>query len=102
IAARLIGHIRRAAVGDALKPFDERVDHALARIKAENDWSDEQINWLDRLAQALKEKVVLDDDVFKTGNFHRRGGKPMLQRTFDDNLDSVLDKFSDYIWDELA
>ncbi len=47
--------------------------------------------------------MVLDDDVFKTGgNFHRRGGKPMLQRTFDDNLDSVLDKFSDYIWDELA
>ncbi|MGE9527044.1 hypothetical protein, partial [Escherichia coli] len=24
------------------------------------------------------------------------------QRTFDDNLDKVLDKFSDYIWDELA
>ena len=102
IAARLIGHIRRAAVGDALKPFDERVDHALTRIKAENDWSDEQLSWLDRLAQALKEKVVLDDDVFKTGNFHRRGGKPMLQRAFDDDLDSVLDKFSDYIWDELA
>ncbi|EIK5350482.1 type I restriction-modification system endonuclease, partial [Salmonella enterica subsp. enterica serovar Kentucky] len=102
IAARLIGHIRRAAVGDALKPFDERVDHALTRIKGENDWNPEQLSWLDRLAQALKEKVVLDDDVFKTGNFHRRGGKPMLQRTFDNNLDSVLDKFSDYIWDELA
>lgn len=35
IAARLIGHIRRAAVGDALKPFEERVDHALTRIKGE-------------------------------------------------------------------
>ncbi len=35
----------------------------------------EQLSWLDRLAQALKEKVVLDDDVFKTGNFHRRGGR---------------------------
>ena len=102
IAARLIGHIRRAAVGDALKPFEERVDHALTRIKGENDWSSEQLSWLDRLAQALKEKVVLDDDVFKTGNFHRRGGKAMLQRTFDDNLDNLLDKFSDYIWDELA
>ncbi|HHC4764306.1 TPA: type I restriction-modification system endonuclease [Escherichia albertii] len=102
IAARLIGHIRRAAVGDALKPFEERVDHALTRIKGENDWSSEQLNWLDRLAQALKEKVVLDDDVFKTGNFHRRGGKAMLQRTFDDNLDTLLGKFSDYIWDELA
>jgi len=37
IAAKLVGHIRRATVGDALKPFDERVDHALARIKADND-----------------------------------------------------------------
>ncbi|KDA93020.1 type I restriction-modification system endonuclease [Pantoea agglomerans] len=102
IAARLIGHIRRAAVGDALKPFDERVDHALERIKGENDWNSEQLTWLDRLATALKEKVVLDDDVFKTGNFHRRGGKTMLQKTFDDDLDSLLDKFSDYIWDEPA
>ena len=102
IAARLIGHIRRAAVGDALKPFDERVDHALERIKGENDWNSEQLTWLDRLATALKEKVVLDDDVFKTGNFHRRGGKTMLQKTFDDDLDNLLDKFSDYIWDEPA
>ncbi|MEN4605749.1 type I restriction-modification system endonuclease [Pantoea agglomerans] len=102
IAARLIGHIRRAAVGDALKPFDERVDHALERIKGENDWNSEQLTWLDRLTTALKEKVVLDDDVFKTGNFHRRGGKTMLQKTFDDDLDSLLDKFSDYIWDEPA
>lgn len=102
IAARLVGHIRRAALGDALKPFDERVDHALARIKRENDWNSEQLAWLDRLAAALKEKVVLDDDVFKTGNFHRRGGKPALQRTFDDGLDGLLGKFSDYIWDEMA
>lgn len=102
IAARLIGHIRRAAVGDALKPFDERVDHALERIKDENDWNSEQLIWLDRLATALKEKVVLDDDVFKTGNFHRRGGKAMLQKTFDDDLNSLLDRFSDYIWDEPA
>ncbi|RNA77052.1 type I restriction-modification system endonuclease [[Curtobacterium] plantarum] len=102
IAARLIGHIRRAAVGDALKPFDERVDRALKRIKGENAWNSEQLTWLDRLATALKEKVVLDDDVFKTGNFHRRGGKTMLQKTFDDDLDNLLDKFSDYIWDEPA
>jgi type I restriction enzyme R subunit len=102
IAARLIGHIRRAAVGDALKPFEERVDHALARIKAENSWNSEQLTWLDRLAAALKEKVVLDDDVFKTGNFLRRGGKRKLQQTFDDRLDEVLGTLSDYIWDEPA
>lgn len=102
IAARLIGHIRRAAVGDALRPFDDRVDHALERIKGENAWNSEQQAWLDRLATALKEKVVLDDDTFKTGNFQRRGGKRMLQLAFDDGLDELLGKFSDYIWDELA
>ncbi|UUE08794.1 type I restriction-modification system endonuclease [Dickeya zeae] len=102
IAARLIGHIRRAAVGDALKPFDLRVDHALARIKGENDWSSEQLKWLDRLATALKDKVVLDDDSFKTGNLHRFGGKAVSQRVFEDDLDGVLAKFSDYIWDEPA
>ncbi|WP_348251002.1 hypothetical protein, partial [Salmonella enterica] len=59
------------------------------------------LSWLDRLAQALKQKVLLDDDVFKTRNFHPRGGKSMLQRTFDDNLVTVLDKFSDYIWGDL-
>lgn len=102
IAARLIGHIRRAAVGDALMPFEARVDRALARIKGENDWSSEQLAWLDRLATALKEKVVLDDDVFKTGNFHRRGGRAVLESTFDHELGGLLDKFSDYIWDEPA
>lgn len=102
IAARLVGHIRRAAVGDALKPFDERVEAALNRIKAENVWSAEQTVWLDRLASALKDKVVLDDDSFKIGNFKRNGGKPELVKVFDDQLDPLLGKFSDYIWDALA
>lgn len=102
IAARLIGHIRRAAVGDALKPFEERVNHALERIKQSNSWSSEQRTWLDRLAAALTEKVVLDDDVYKIGNFQRRGGKPKLMQVFDGELDSLLDQFSDYIWEEQA
>ena len=42
IAARLIGHIRQAAVGDALKPFEERVDYALTKIKGEKHWSSVQ------------------------------------------------------------
>lgn len=41
IVVRLIGYIRRVAVGDALKSFEERVDYALTRIKGENDWSSE-------------------------------------------------------------
>ncbi|EGU58818.1 type I restriction enzyme EcoKI subunit R [Vibrio nigripulchritudo ATCC 27043] len=102
IAARLVGHIRRAAIGDALLPFEERVDLALTKIKAQNAWSAEQLNWLDRLASSIKEKVVLDDDTFKTGNYKRKGGKRKLERVFNDELDSVLTQFKEFMWDAPA
>jgi len=108
VAARLIGHIRRAAIGDALMPFETRVDNALTRIVAQrpegtdNMWSAEQLTWLDRLASSLKDSVVLDDDTFKTGNYKRRGGKPKLTKTFGDEFDTILSQFSDYIWDQPA
>ncbi|WP_282178246.1 type I restriction-modification system endonuclease [Vibrio nereis] len=102
IAAKLIGHIRRASIGDALMPFEQRVDLALERIKVANDWSDEQLSWLDRLASSIKEKVVLDEDTFKTGNYKRKGGKRKLMKVFNDELDSILTQFNEYMWDEPA
>ncbi|HIF9188628.1 TPA: type I restriction-modification system endonuclease [Photobacterium damselae] len=102
IAAKLIGHIRRASIGDALMPFEQRVDLALARIKAANDWNDEQLSWLERLAGSIKEKVVLDDDTFKTGNYKRKGGKRKLMNVFNDELDAILAEFNEYMWDEIA
>ncbi|KJF90754.1 type I restriction-modification system endonuclease [Photobacterium leiognathi] len=102
IAAKLIGHIRRASIGDALMPFEQRVDLALARILKANDWNDEQVNWLERLASSIKEKVVLDDDTFKTGNYKRKGGKRKLMNVFNDELDIILAEFNEYMWDERA
>ncbi|EAS45756.1 type I restriction-modification system deoxyribonuclease [Photobacterium profundum] len=102
IAARLIGHIRRAAMGDALLPFETRVDNALNRIKTENSWNEEQTTWLDRLGESLKEKVVVDDDTFKSGNFKRRGGKRKITTVFDGELDTILAKLNDYVWDQPA
>ena len=96
IAAKLVGHIRRAAIGNALLPFGVRVDHALEKIKNENDWNPVQIKWLDRLASSIK------DDVYKIGNYKREGGKRMLEEALNGELDDILHKFSEYIWDELA
>jgi type I restriction enzyme, R subunit len=102
IAARLVGHIRRASIGCALLPFEQRVDHALAKIIASNDWSAEQQSWLAHIATSIKEKVVLDDDTFKTGNYKRRGGKNKLMNVFDGELDRILTEFNQYVWDELG
>ncbi|MUK28875.1 type I restriction-modification system endonuclease [Aliivibrio fischeri] len=102
IAARLIGHIRRAAIGDALLPFEQRVEIALDRIKSSKEWQPVQLQWLDRIANSIKEKVVLDDDTFKTGNYKRSGGKRKLMSVFNDELDSILLQFNEYMWDEPA
>ena len=102
IAARLIGHIRRSALGDALLPFGERVDIALNKIKQQKDWRSEQITWLERLANSLKEQVAIDDDTFKTGNYKRRGGKRKLEAVFDGKLNQVLAQFNDYMWEQPA
>ena len=102
IAARLIGHIRSAALGDALLPFEQRVDKALTKLKNDQDWLPAQEKWLDRLGKTLKESVVIDDDNFKMGNYRRSGGKRKLDSLFKGELDNVLDKLSDYIWDQSA
>lgn len=102
VAARLVGHIRRSALGDALLPFEERVDNALTKIKAQNEWTSTQEKWLDRLAKTLKESVVIDDDTFRMGNYRRKGGKRRIDTAFSGKLDKVLDQLNDYIWDQPA
>lgn len=102
IAARLIGHIRRAAIGDALLPFETRVNHALDKIKQSKEWNPAQLSWLERLASSIKQQVVLDDTTFKTGNYKRSGGKRKLETIFEDELASILSQFYEYIWDEPA
>jgi len=102
IAARLIGHIRRAALGDALIPFEQRVDNALAKLLASNGWTPGQQTWLERLAKTLKEKVAIDDSTFRTGNYKRRGGRRALEKAFPDQLDDILARFNEYIWEEPA
>ena len=102
IAARLIGHIRRAALGDALLPFDQRVDNALAKLIKQNDWNSEQVSWLERLANSLKEQVAIDDDTFKAGNYKRRGGKRKLEAVFDGKLEKILEQFNEYMWEQPA
>jgi type I restriction enzyme R subunit len=102
IAARLIGHIRRAALGDALLPFDQRVNNALNKIIQQKEWNPEQVSWLTRLANSLKEQVAIDDDTFKTGNYKRRGGKQKLEAIFDGKLEHILEQFNDYMWEQPA
>lgn len=97
IAASIIGHIRRAAIGEALIPFDQRVDRAMEKIFTLHSWTTPQRKWLQRLARQLKYEVIIDD-AFVNQAFAEYGGVKQLNKLLDDQLNSVLDQLSQALW----
>jgi type I restriction enzyme R subunit len=105
IAARIVGYIRQAAIGDALLPYGERVDralqHLLARPPGDKPWSTPQRDWLKRIAAQTKANVLVDRAAFDDPDliFKREGGGfARLDKVFSGQLQPVLDAFNDALW----
>jgi type I restriction enzyme R subunit len=105
IAARIVGYIRQAAIGDALVPYAERVDralnHLLAHPPAGKVWTTPQRDWLKKIAAQTKANTLVDRDalddpdlLFKT----QGGGFQRLDKLFGGQLLHTLDAFNDSIW----
>ncbi len=105
VAARIVGYIRQAAIGDSLVPYEQRVDSALQKILASQSWSTPQRQWLQRIAAQTKANVIVDRDALDDPNliFQREGGGfTRLDRIFGGELQHVLETFNDSIWQPAA
>lgn len=102
IAAGILGYIRQAALGDALMPFAERVDQAMAAIEARHAFTPVQKQWLARLAKQLKQNIVLDRETLDTGPMKAEGGARRLDRIFDGQLDPLLAEMNEALWEKQA
>ncbi|SDW60613.1 type I restriction-modification system endonuclease [Nitrosomonas communis] len=101
IAARIIGYIRQAAIGDALLPYSERVDHALQKLLASRAWTTPQRDWLKRIAAQTKANLLVDREALDDPDlvFKREGGGfNRLDKLFNGELQQVLDNFNDSLW----
>jgi type I restriction enzyme, R subunit len=105
IAARIVGYIRQAAIGDALVPYEQRVDRALQTILASKTWTTPQRQWLQKIAAQTKANLIVDraalddsDLVFK----REGGGFARLDRIFGGELQQVLDTFNESLWPPAA
>lgn len=105
IAARIVGYIRQAAIGDPLLPYGERVEHALQHLLAHppggTPWTTPQRDWLKRIAAQTKANVLVDcaalddpDLIFK----REGGGFRRLDKIFNGQLQPVLAAFNDALW----
>lgn len=102
IAASIIGFIRRAAVGDPLVAYSERVDRAVKTILESRSWSDPQRKWLDRIGQQLRSEVIVDREALDRGQFKTLGGFNRINKVFDGKLESVLGDLHEALWKSAA
>jgi type I restriction enzyme R subunit len=101
IAARIVGYIRQAAIGDPLVPYDQRVDSALQKLLASHHWSTPQRQWLQKIAAQTKANMLVDREALDDPDlvFRREGGGfARLDRIFGGELQQVLATFNESLW----
>ncbi|MEM7019685.1 MAG: type I restriction-modification system endonuclease, partial [Pseudomonadota bacterium] len=98
IAAGIIGYIRQAALGEALIPFDQRVDNAMQKIYQQHQWTTIQRRWLDRLAKQLIREAAIDRQAINDIPAFR-GGDKQLDKILGQRLDEVLGALNEYLWE---
>ena len=97
IAASIIGYIRQAALGEALIPFNERVQKAMQRIYNSHNWTIPQRTWLERLARQMEHESILDHE-FINKCFANQGGVKHAEIVFKQQFNGVLEQLNEYLW----
>lgn len=100
IAAGIIGFIRQQALGSPLLPYDQRVDRALARVLSQHEWTPGQRGWLERIANQMKQEVVVDPEALNKGAFKTKGGFNRLNKEFEGRMETVLADLQEAAWDD--
>ena len=98
IAARIIGFIRQAAIGEALIPWEQRVDNALQNILNRQPWKTPQKQWLELIAKQMKATTIVDQAALDQGIFKNQGGIQRANKLFQQPIVEVLEQFNRQLW----
>ena len=102
IAASIIGFVRQAAIGDALTPFNTRVQAAMQRILSAKPWTEVQKKWLRRIEEQLTHEIIVDRAALDEDPFSKDGGFVRLNKIFGGTLESVLADINEELWKKVA
>ncbi|NQY86181.1 MAG: hypothetical protein HRT51_00300 [Colwellia sp.] len=99
IAARIIDFIRQAAIGEALLPFENRVDNALDKILSRQQWETPQKQWLQAIAKQMKATTIVDNVALYSGIFKQQlGGIKRANKLFQQPITELLADFYRALW----
>lgn len=89
--ADMISIVKHAAKGEPLLSAEERVDHALNRLRANHEFTEQQERWLSLIRNHLVENLAIEKQDFDLINFTHAGGTwGRVDRDFNGNLSDVL------------
>lgn len=71
--ADIISMVKHAARGEPLLSAEERVDRAMARVRAGREFTSQQERWLDLIRNHLVENLSIDQEDFSLWTFTRAG-----------------------------
>jgi type I restriction enzyme, R subunit len=92
--------IRQAAIGEALIPWESRVDNALNLILALQSWKTPQKNWLQAIAKQMKATTIVDHQALDEGVLRTElGGRKRADKLFDEGIDEILARFNHALWE---
>lgn len=93
--ADIISIVRHAAQGEPLLAAQERVNRAMARVRAGRTFTPEQEGWLELIQAHLVENLVIEKADFSAIPFSRRGAWSPANAAFDGRLEELLNRINE-------
>jgi type I restriction enzyme R subunit len=90
ITARIIGFIRQASIGEALIPWEQRVDNALQIILNRQQLTTPQKQWLELIGKQMKATTIVDEAALNQGIFQHQGGIQRANKLFKQPVSELL------------
>jgi type I restriction enzyme R subunit len=100
IAATIIEFIRQRALGSPLVAYGDRVDRAVTKVLAAGSVTAPQKKWVERIAEQLKQEVVVYEDAFEKGAFVNVGGWNGVDKALGGRLKQIMDDLVDEVWND--
>jgi type I restriction enzyme R subunit len=100
IAADIISYIRSYALGSALTSHEERIKHAVDKLRRNHNFTKMQLDWLSKIEKTLLTEKIIDRETFDTGAFKSNGGFSRINKIFSGELEGYLQELNDYLYDD--
>ena len=99
----IISVIRTCAIGSPMQSHEDRIKKAIAKLKANHDFSPVELGWLNVIEANLLQENVLEESVFDNEViFRNKGGFKRIDKDFKFQLRALIEELNKYLYDDAA